>query len=164
MIILRPLRRKEKGQALIEFALTALFVLLLIVGFLELILMVHTYNVLADAAKEGVRYAIVHGAANTGGTGPDCSTVAKCPAIMGDPGTGVVKTYAQYSLHAVTGTNMTVAADYTTVNGGVACNKSPCMVRITVSYPYTPFFTSAKPVGWLPTITVYAASQGRIIF
>jgi len=164
MIILRHLRRSESGQSLIEFALTAVFLILLIVGFLEVVMMVHTYNVIADSAKEGVRYAIVHGSANTGGVGPDCSTVAKCPVLLGDPGTGIVKTYAQYSLHNVTGTNMTVAADYTTVNGGVACNKSPCMVRITVSYPYTPFFTSAKPVGWLPTITVNAASQGRIIF
>src|SRR5258708_4499914 len=95
MIILRHLRRSESGQALIEFALNALFLLLLIVGFLELVLMVHTYNVLADSAKEGVRYAIVHGSANTGGCGP-----ASCAAITGAPGTGVVKTYAQYSLRA----------------------------------------------------------------
>ncbi len=152
MIILRHLRRSESGQALIEFALIAVFLILLIVGFLELVLMVHTYNVLADSAKEGVRYAIVHGSANTGGCGP-----ASCAAITGAPGTGVVKTYAQYSLHDTT--TMTVAADYTTVNGGVACNKSPCMVRVTVSYPYKPFFN----LGW-PTINVYAASQGRIIF
>jgi Flp pilus assembly protein TadG len=159
MIILRHSRRSESGQSLIEFSLTAVFLMLLMMGFLELVTMLHTYNVIADSAKEGVRYAIVHGSANTGGVGPDCSTVAKCPALLGDPGTGIVKTYAQYSLHTVSGTNMTVAADYTTVNGGVACNKSPCMVRVTVTYPYRPVFN----LGW-PTINVYAASQGRIIF
>jgi Flp pilus assembly protein TadG len=152
MLIVRPLRRSEAGQALIEFALSGLTVILLIFGILELVLMLHTYNVLADAAKEGVRYGIVHGAANTGGCGP-----ASCAAITGAPGTGVVLTYAQYSLHNTS--TMTVAADYTTVNGGVACNTSPCMVRVTVSYPYKPFFN----FGW-PTITVYAAAQGRIIF
>src|SRR5258707_4653153 len=99
------MHRSEAGQALIEFALIAVFLILLIVGFFELVLMVHTYNVLADSAKEGVRYAIVHGAANTGGCGP-----ASCAAITGAPGTGVVKTYAQYSLHDTT--PMTVTLDY----------------------------------------------------
>jgi Flp pilus assembly protein TadG len=153
MVISRSARRGESGQAIIEFMLSALFLMALIIGFLELVLMVHTYNVLADSAKEGVRYAIVHGASNTSGSGPTCP----CSAIDGVPGTGVVKTYARYSLRDTTG--MTVTPDYTTVNGGVACNKSPCMVRVTVSYPYQPFFG----LGW-PTITVYAAAQGRIIF
>ena len=154
MIILKPARRSEEGQALIEFALIGLFLILLIVGFLELTLMVHTYNVLADAAKEGVRYAIVHGSANTGGSGPTCP----CAAIDGAPGTGVVKTYAQYSLHSTT--PMTVTVDYNPGNDNkAACNKAPCLVRVTVSYPYRPFFN----LGW-PTINVYAAAQGRIIF
>ncbi len=66
MNFLRSARRGEAGQAAVEFALTIVFLMLLIVGFVELIMMLHTYNVIADSAKEGVRYAIVHGAANTG--------------------------------------------------------------------------------------------------
>ena len=62
--------RKEKGQGTVEFALTIVFVIMLIVGVIEIIVMVYTYNVLADAAKEGVRYAIVHG---TGIGAPNCS-------------------------------------------------------------------------------------------
>ena len=54
-------RHKEKGQTLVEFALSIVLVMLLIVGSIELIVTVYTYSVLADAAKEGVRYAIVHG-------------------------------------------------------------------------------------------------------
>jgi Flp pilus assembly protein TadG len=151
MDFLRRSRRREAGQAAVEFALTVVFLMLLIVGFIELIMMLHTYNVIADSAKEGVRYAIVHGAANTGGCGP-----ASCTAITGAAGTGVVKTYAQYSLHDTT--NMTVNVDYTTGNG-TACNKSPCLVGVTVSYIYQPFFG----LGW-PTVTVNAAAKGRIIF
>ena len=129
--------------------------MLLIVGFVELIMMLHTYNVIADAAKEGVRYAIVHGAGNTGASGPTCP----CGAIDGAAGTGVVKTYAQYSLHDTT--TMAVNVDYTIVNNGTACNKSPCMVRVTVSYQYQPFFG----LGWWPIpIPVKAAAQGRIVF
>ena len=73
---------------------------------------------LADSAKEGVRYAIVHGSANTGGCGP-----ALCAAITGAPGTGIVKTYAQYSLHNTT--TMTVTVDYTVVNNIVPVYTSP---------------------------------------
>jgi Flp pilus assembly protein TadG len=157
MNFLRPARRGQAGQAAVEFALIIVFLMLLIVGFVELIMMLHTYNVIADSAKEGVRYAIVHGAANTAGSGPTCP--ATCGAIAGAAGTGVVKTYAQYSLHDTTA--MTVTVDYNPGgnNGATACNKSPCLVRVTVSYPYQPFFG----LGW-PTVNVNAAAQGRILF
>lgn len=151
----RPGRRGEKGQAAVEFALTVVFLMLLIVGFVELIMMLHTYNVIADAAKEGVRYAIVHGAGNTGGSGPTCP----CAAIDGAVGTGVVKTYAQLSLHDTTAMTVTVNYNPGGNNGAAACNKSPCLVRVTVSYPYQPFFG----LGW-PTVNVNAAAQGRIVF
>lgn len=155
MTFLKTARRGEAGQASVEFALTIVFIMLLLVGFIELVMMLHTYNVIGDSAKEGVRYAIVHGAANTGGSGPTCP----CSAIDGAAGTGVVKTYAQYSLHDTTA--MTVTVDYNpgSNNGASACNKSPCLVRVTVSYPYQPFFG----LGW-PTVTVKAAAQGRIFF
>ena len=51
--------RTERGQAMVEFALTIVFVMLLIVGALELIVFTYTYSVLADSAKEGMRYADV---------------------------------------------------------------------------------------------------------
>ena len=152
MNLLRRARRGDAGQAQVEFALVIVFLMLLIVSFIEVVLMMHTYNVIADAAKEGVRYAIVHGADNTAGCGP-----ASCTAISGQ--TGVVKTYAKNSLHDTT--TMAVTVDYNPGlnNGAVNCNKSPCLVRVTVSYPYQPIFG----MGW-PTVTVKAAAQGRIIF
>jgi Flp pilus assembly protein TadG len=133
----------------------AIFILLLIVGFIEMVLFLHTYNVIADAAKEGIRYAIVHGADNTSASGPTCP----CSAIDGAAGTGVVKTYAQYSLHDTSA--MTVTANYNPsgANGAAACNKALCLVRVTVSYPYQPFFG----LGW-PTVTVNAAADGRIVY
>jgi Flp pilus assembly protein TadG len=155
MNFFRPVQHGEKGQAAVEFALTVVFLMLLIVGFVELIMMLHTYNVVADAAKEGVRYAIVHGAANTGGSGPTCP----CAAIDGAAGTGVVKTYAQYSLHDTTAMTVTVSYNPGGNNGAKACNLSPCLVRVAVSYPYQPFFG----LGW-PIVNVNAAAQGRIIF
>jgi Flp pilus assembly protein TadG len=151
----RLAKRREKGQTLIEFALVFLVLIVMIIGFIETVIFVHTYNVLADSAKEGVRYAIVHGANNTSSSGPTCP----CSAIDGAPGTGVVKTYAQYSLHDTT--NMTVTVNYnpSSANGAAACNKAPCLVQVTVSYPYQPLFR----IAWA-TVTVNAAAEGRIVF
>src|SRR5881296_3356116 len=73
-------RQREGGQALVEFALMVVFLMLLVVGFLELIVLGYTYNVLADSAKEGVRYAIVHGtdldSAHCSGPGTTLTTPA----------------------------------------------------------------------------------------
>ena len=148
-------QRKQTGQATVEFALTVVFVMLLIVGFIEIILMLHTYNVVADAAKEGLRYAVVHGSGNSSASGPTCP----CSAIDGAAGTGVVKNYAQLSFHDTS--TMTVTVNYNPGgnNGASACNKSPCLVRVTVNYPYKPFFG----LGW-PSVNVRAAAQGRIVF
>jgi len=135
------------------------------VGILELLLFMHTYNVLADSAKEGVRYAIIHGSHNPQGIAPPC-TAAACPDLLGPaaplgtvPGYGssygVVKTYAQMSLRDVS--TMTVTANYPDGTSSTS-NKPPNRVQITVSYPYQPFFG----LGW-PTVTVNAAAEGRIM-
>jgi Flp pilus assembly protein TadG len=156
---LKPNRRGEKGQAAVEFALTIVFLMLLIVGFVELIMMLHTYNVMADAAKEGVRFAIVHGAANTGGSGPSTGSATTPPCTTLNATTtnvtsvkDAVKAYAQLSLHDVS--NLTVNVCY--FDG---TNKNANRVGVAVSYPYQPFFG----LGW-PTVTVKAAAQGRIVF
>ena len=51
----------EKGQALIEFALVLPVLLMLILGLFDLARAVEEENTLAFAAREGTRYAIVHG-------------------------------------------------------------------------------------------------------
>jgi Flp pilus assembly protein TadG len=141
-----PFRRNDSGQASVEFVLASVFLVLFIIGILELILMVYAYSVLADSAKEGVRYAIVHGSGNAAPSGPTCP----CSAIDGAPGTGAVKTYAQFSFHDTS--TMTVTVTYPD-----ASNDPPNRVRVAVSYPYQPFFG----LGW-PTVTVNAAAEGRI--
>ncbi|HAF11464.1 MAG TPA: hypothetical protein DCK98_15475 [Chloroflexi bacterium] len=54
-------RRAEGGQALVEFALVLPVLLLVILGILDLARAVSQENTLAFAAREGTRYAIVHG-------------------------------------------------------------------------------------------------------
>jgi hypothetical protein len=157
MIPFRQVRKPESGQASAEFILTIGFLMLFVLAFLELIAMVYTYNVLADSAKEGVRFAIVHGTLSSNCNGPGITGVTCDTTAAGV--VSAVTTYAQYSLHDTSA--MTVSVDYnpTGQTGGAACNKPGCMVRVTVNYPYQPFFG----MGW-PTVTVNAAAEGRITF
>src|SRR6266566_1317511 len=78
-------RRRENGQALVEFALTIMFIFLLFVGMLEIIFLMYAYNTLADAAKEGVRYAIVHGTGNTSCSGPGLPAATPPITCSGSP-------------------------------------------------------------------------------
>lgn len=158
-------RTRSEGQAAVEFMLVAVFLMFLVVAMIELIMLIYAYSVIADSAKEGVRYAIVHG--NTGGlpSGPTCP----CADIDGPPapsgtvpgygsGYGVVRTFAQYSLHNVSGTAMTVTVSYPDTTNAPA-NKPANRVRVDVSYPYAAIFG----LGW-PTITLHAAAEGRIMY
>lgn len=154
-MIRRRRHKREGGQALVEFLFTIVFIFLVIVAFLELIMMMYTYNVLADSAKEGVRYAIVHGTGSTLCSGPGTTVSVPpitCPDASGTNVVSAVTGYAKYSLHDTSA--MTVTPTYMD-----ASSAAPNRVRVTVSYPYQPFFG----LGW-PTITVNAAAQGRIMF
>jgi TadE-like protein len=165
--------RSDHGQATVEFAFVFVFLVIMVVAIVEMIFFMHTYNVLADSAKEGVRYAIVHGTNNGYPMGP-CPGGPRCSKLTGDPAPtgvaaedptndyGVVKSYAQYSLHDVTGTNMTVTVTYGPAdpppNAVTPLNKTPNRVRVAVTYPYPWFFG----LGW-GAINVNAAAEGRIM-
>lgn len=53
--------RRESGQTLVEFAILLPLILLIVVGLFDLARAVWQENTLAYAAREGTRYAIVHG-------------------------------------------------------------------------------------------------------
>jgi len=155
-------RTRERGQTAIEFLFTALFVMLFVLGFLELVMLVFSYNVLADSAKEGVRFAVVHGT----GTG---STALGCNG-PGDPkdvtktcdGTAAgvkaaVRNYANHSGQSIATADITVT--YADPGGGATCSTPGCSVEVQVSHAYRSFFG----LGW-PTVTMHATSEGVVTF
>ena len=151
----RTSRIRERGQATVEFALMVTFLLILVVTFPEIVMLAYTYVVLADSAKEGVRYAIVHGTGMSTCSGPGTAVTIPpitCPDATGNNVKNAVAAKALYSLHSTA--TMAVTASY--VDGSSA---PPNRIRVTVSYPYQPFFG----LGW-PTVTVRAAAEGRIMF
>ena len=64
----RFVREDDGGQALIEFALVLPLLLLIITGLFDTARATWQENTLAYAAREGTRYAIVHGSASVDGT------------------------------------------------------------------------------------------------
>lgn len=148
---IRLFANRCRGQAQVEFILSVLFLMLLVFGVLELMLLVYTYNVLADSAKEGVRYAIVHGTSSASCSGPGGGGVT-CPDSAGANVKTAVKAYARYSFHDTSA--MTVTVTYPE-----SSSDAPGLVLVGISYPYQPFFG----LGW-PTVTVRAAAAGRIMF
>lgn len=59
MGLLGLLRRKERGQALVEFAVTLSILLLLILGGAEMTRLIHVFLVATNAARDGARIAAI---------------------------------------------------------------------------------------------------------
>src|SRR2546422_159747 len=110
----RPSSKHDRGEASIEFAVSILFVLLFMLGMIEMVMLVYTYNTLADSAKEGVRYAIVHGSGNASPSGPASGSAFNPPCTSGNSSSSVtdvqnaVLGYAQYSFHSTSAMNVYV--------------------------------------------------------
>ena len=57
---------REKGAALIEYAMIAPLLFLLLFGIIEFSILIFSYNTIANAAREGARYGIIHPADSAG--------------------------------------------------------------------------------------------------
>ncbi len=150
-----PLRlspRRAKGAVQIEFVLSILILMFVIFWIWEVVMAVYTYNVLSDAAKEGVRYAIVHGAGNSNCSGPNTPA---CPDPSGNNVKAVVNDYAKYSLHDISAMNVTVT--YLDPAGSPS-NQAPNRVQVQVQYNYVPYIS----LPWLPPL-LKTAAEGRIV-
>ena len=59
-------RRGRAGQTLVEFSLVTFLTVVLFLGIVEISRMVLVYTTVANAARAGARYAVVHGSNHTG--------------------------------------------------------------------------------------------------
>jgi Flp pilus assembly protein TadG len=134
---------------LIEFSLSIWLLFLMTFLIFEFCMSVYTYSVLGDAAREGVRYAIVHGTDSTTCSGPSTG----CGDSTGSNVISVVKSYATISFHDVSG--MTVTPSWP--DGSCAPSSR---VIVTISYPYVAYLI--LPGFNSPTMQVTA--EGRVVF
>lgn len=145
---LRQARKQDSAQAAVESALSLIVTLLLAFVIIEGAMLIYAYAVLNDAAREGVRYAVVHGNDSSNCSGPSTG----CSDMNGGNVVSVVQQYAAVSFHDVSG--MKVAVAYP---DGTAQPLS--LVTVTVTYPYIAL-SNLLPISTTLTLT----SEGRIVF
>jgi hypothetical protein len=151
-------RKQELGQAPVELAFSVIFVIILIAGFIELIVLLYAYVSVGDAAKEGTRYAIVHGTLSNSCNGPGDPLNASIACDGAYAGViSAITNYANASGQTVASGEITVT--YTNPTGGSACSAPSCGVQVTIAHPYRPFFG----FGW-PSVTLHAAAKGTVTF
>lgn len=142
------LRRDTGGSILIEMSLAFLTMIIMLFAVIETCMMAYTYSLVMDGAKEGVRYACVHGtdAATCIGPSPGCDSTAQ--AVTND-----VSSY-------ITGLGANVSGIHvsTTYPDGVSTGTS--RVQVTVTYTYQPLFR----IPGAPYPTFAAVSSGRIMY
>ena len=141
--------RAESGSMLIEFSLSIWTLFLVTFLIFEFCMAIYTYSVLGNAAREGIRYAIVHGTDSSSCSGPSSG----CGDTGGSNVTAVVNSYAAISFHDTS--LMTVTPSWP---DGTSTPSS--RVLVTISYSYLPYMT--LPGFNAPQMQVTA--EGRIVY
>jgi Flp pilus assembly protein TadG len=135
----------RSGQALVEFAMTSVIVLMLIFAVVEFGRIVLVYTTIADAARIGARYAITNST-------PAGATTAVAAGTINSNVRTVVKSFLA---PATVNINAAGLAINTTFPDGVTTVGN--RVQVTVSYPYD-LLISYYPIN----ITLSSTSQGII--
>lgn len=134
----------ERGSALVEFAIASTVALTMIFGIIDFGRGLYTYHLVANAARAGSRYAIVHGSA---------CTVSGCPATSAE-----IQTYVRGLAPGIDPNSLTVTTTWPgAANCAVGKNDPGCPVTVTVTYPFT-FIVSI-----LPRFTMSMTSSSTMI-
>jgi hypothetical protein len=145
-------REEQRGQSLVEFALLLPLMLLIITGLFDVARAVWQENTLAYAAREGTRYAIVHGSY---GSPPADPTALGCDQVICTDIPNIVRQAA------IGVPNVTVIVTYPDVypnTGGVKCADRNCRVIVDASAPFIPL-PSQYMLGGAFQITLKGGSQ-----
>jgi len=145
----------------VEFSLILLPALTLLFGAIEMGVLVLSYNTLADAARAGVRYAIVHGSSRSGSGTDGPSGPADNPANVVAQ---VQNILTAAGLPTATGTTCPPSGAGTVaivVNYPGGQNTTGQIVTVQACYGYTPL------VSFLPLpslINISSTTQGTICY
>jgi Flp pilus assembly protein TadG len=137
---------RSEGATLVEFSMVVFLFIIVLLGVVEMGRMVLVYTALNDAARAGVRYAIVHGSDSS-------AQVAACNPCTDGLAT-TVQNFASTGL--VHGSNVT-----TVLTLPDSATKPGSRVDVTVSYTYDPlvsYFSSKL------NVSMGATSEGVIVF
>ncbi len=167
------LARDERGSTLVEFAMTALLLILLVSGVLQWILAMYAYHFTSYAAEEGARFAAVRGYTWSKSKTTSCSTSAppsftmpyECTASAAD-----IQNYVEsLATGGINASNVTIdetssyvwpgeTPDNTTTGCTTNTNSQGCLVKVTVSYSF-----SLLPFMKNPSLSFSATSENVIL-
>ena len=136
---------RSRGQALAEFALVAPIFFLILFSIIDFGRYVYYVQILNNAAREGARYAIVHGANSFQSSGPPApGTTSSDPS-----GANVITVVRRNAIGVVgSGAVLTITPTWPVDNGRGQ--------KVTVSVDYQ--FKSMIPIVPLPPITITGES------
>jgi len=134
MLKFRGFGRDEGAQSLVEFALVLPLFLLIVTGILDTARAVWQENTLAYAAREGTRYAIVHGTGGLPVVGP-CTNCVN-PTAANNNLDQVVNAVTSNAIGVY---NISVTIDYPGIGAPpTVCNYRTCPVTVDATAPFVP--------------------------
>jgi Flp pilus assembly protein TadG len=137
------------GQTLVEFSVVAFLTIIMLLFVVETGRMLLVYTTVANAARVGLRYAVVHGGSRSAGTAVDsASGPASNPAQV----VTVVKNFAGAGA-------LSIGRLVINVTYPGASNAPGQLVNITVVYPYDPLTTYFSK-----TLRLGSSTQGIIVY
>lgn len=160
-----PLRDGSRGQAMVEFAVVAPLLFLLIMGAFEMGRFIFYYEILNNATREGARYGIVNGARSTCPSGPPPpGEINPCDPSGSNVKTAIrtaafeIATTGELAVHDPVWTSKgslspPVRGDTSTGNNGRGD-----YITVFVDFAYDPIVKQIIDVPVLPTITISAES------
>ena len=170
---LSRLAREEHGDELVEFAITSLVLMALVIGVIGFSLAMYAYHFVSYGAQQGVRFAVVRGYTWSKNEAVNCSTSAppnftmayNCTASATD-----IQNYVQ-SLATAGISASSVKVDMTssylwpgTTPDGDTCspvNSQGCVVKVTVTYAFN--FLKLFDLQGLSALSMSATSEGVIL-
>jgi len=120
-------RNAQRGSTTVEFAASAMVMLMVLFGILEAALLLYSYHTVSTAARLASRWAMVRGA--------NCPA-ASCPATSNS-----VKAYVLTQLPLLDASKVTVTTTWSSYGtcatpASTGPGEPGCQVAVTVSYPF----------------------------
>jgi Flp pilus assembly protein TadG len=159
-----PVPSGEEGASLVETAISASALFLLLIGIIEMSLASYAYNFVSDAAREASRWAIVRGSTCYTNT----KSSAGCMSTTGTAASDITNYVKNLSHPSLDSSKLTVNVNWCAASAGTpktwaACttstaNKPRNQVQVTVQYA----FPIAIPFWRRDTFNVTSTSQTTI--
>jgi hypothetical protein len=156
---------RSRGQAMVEFVLSVPIIFVLILGAIEAGRFIFYYQLVNDAAREGARYAIVHGSRSACPSGPPPpGETNPCDPL----GANVTAAVGEAALDFASSGELVVFDPVWTSRGNLSPPRRGDLstggngrgdhVTVFVDFTYNPFVKEVVDVAILPPITIRAES------